>query len=130
MTIREDFQPAIEEFITDLHAFATGSYLRPGETEYWEAPFDAEVLPQLQSILERYLDALDALVADPPAEELVAVAATCVTELATFNDNQEGAVIEPEEQASIRAIMVDAAAQTGADDEALAELSDLEPERV
>lgn len=126
MTIRAEFQPTIDEFIDDLNQFASGAYLQEGETEFWDEPYDPKVLPQLKSILERMLDGLDVLPDDPPADALTAVVNKSITELAAFNRKNEGAVIEPEEREVIDKLIYDAAAATGADDEALAELPDFE----
>lgn len=126
MTIRSEFQPTVDEFIDDLHQFATGSYLSEGETEFWEAPFDASALTQLRAILERLLDALDVLPADPPADALTAVVSTSYKELTAFNRAHGDAVIEPEEREEIAKLVYEAAAATGADDEALGELPDFD----
>ena len=52
MTIRAEFQPTVDEFMSNLQSFATGDYLKEEEKEFWEAPFDAAVLPRLRTILE------------------------------------------------------------------------------
>lgn len=126
MTIRAEFQPTVDEFIDDLTQFATGSYLQEGETEFWEEPYDPKVLAELKTILERLLDGLDVLPDDPPGEALTAVVQKSLAELSAFNQRNEGAVIEPEERQIIDKLIYDAAAATGADDDALAELPDLE----
>lgn len=126
MTIRAEFQPTVDEFIDDLNEFASGSYLQEGETEFWEQPFDPKALPELKTILERLLDGLDKLPDDPPAEALTAVVNKSLGDLSKFNRKHEGAVIEPEERQVISKLIYDAAAATGADDEALSELPDLE----
>ncbi|AKK11098.1 hypothetical protein [Corynebacterium uterequi] len=126
MTIRSDFQPTVDEFIDDLHEFATGSYLVEGETEFWEQPFDPVALPELKRLLERLLDGLDALPADAPADILVTLVSQEVTALEEFNERHDGAVIEPEEWATIRELIANAAAETGATEDALAELDNLE----
>lgn len=126
MTIRVEFQPVIDEFITDLTSFATGSYLKDDEKEFWEQPFDATVLPELKSLLEKLLDTLDALPADPTAETLAAVVQVSIDELEEFNTRHHGAVLEPEEKQELGELIHDASAATGADDEALAELPEFE----
>lgn len=126
MTIRSQFQPAVDEFIGDLHEFATGAYLKEGETEFWEEPFDPAALPELKGILERLLDALDVLPDDPPGDLLAAVVQKFAGELNAFNDRQHGAVVEQEEHQFIDKLVYESAAATGADDEALGELPDLE----
>ena len=76
MTIRAEFQQNVDDFITELTEFATGSYLKADEKEFWDQPFDPAVLPELKTILEELLDALDILPADPPAEALVTVSSS------------------------------------------------------
>lgn len=126
MTIRSEFQPTVNEFISDLEQFATGSYLKPDEKEFWDQPFDPAVLPELKGILEKLLDALDLLPDDPAADTLVAVVQRSVDEITEFNERHNGAVIEPEEKAELAELIHDAAAATGADDAALAELPELD----
>lgn len=126
MTIRSEFQPSVDEFIDDLHSFATGSYLQEGETEFWEAPFDAKCLPELKKILEDMLNALEGLPDDPPGEDLAKVVNHTIDQLDRFNTRHEDAVLEPEEKEQINKLFFDAAASTGADDEALSELPEFE----
>ncbi|MDR7329351.1 hypothetical protein [Corynebacterium guangdongense] len=122
MTIRSDFQSDVDQFIATLTEFATGSYLQEGETEFWEAPFDAKALPELKSILEKMLDALELLPDDPDGEALATVVNASVDRLRAFNSRHEDAILEPEEWEEIQELIVAAAGATGADDEALAEL--------
>lgn len=126
MTIRAEFQPTVDEFISNLNSFATGDYLKPDEKEFWDQPFDPEVLPELRSILEKLLDALDVLPADPTAETLVKVVQVTVDDLVDFNTKNHDAVLEPEEMAELNELIHDASAATGADDEALAELPEID----
>lgn len=122
MTIRSDFQADVDRFIADLTEFATGSYLKEGETEFWEAPFDVKALPELKSILEKMLDALELLPDDPDGQALATVVNASFERLRTFNSKHEDAVLEPEEWEEIQGLIASAAAATGADDDALAEL--------
>ena len=122
MTIRSDFQSDVDQFIATLTEFATGSYLQEGETEFWEAPFDPAALPELKGILEKMLDALELLPDDPDGEALATVVNASADRLRTFNSRHEDAILEPEEWEEIQELIVAAAAATGADDEALAEL--------
>ncbi|MFR9930549.1 hypothetical protein ACL1IY_11030, partial [Corynebacterium striatum] len=85
MSIRVDFQPNIDEFISNLEFFATGSYLKEDEKEFWEAPFDAAALPELRTIVEKLFDDLDALPDDPDGPTLTAVINRSVEELGAFN---------------------------------------------
>ncbi|MCS5479490.1 hypothetical protein NYP18_07450 [Corynebacterium sp. YIM 101645] len=126
MTIRAEFQPTVDEFLSNLHSFATGDYLKPDEKEFWEQPFDPAVLPELRGILEKFLDALDVLPADPTADTLVKVVQVTVDALVAFNERNHDAVLEPEETAELNELIHDASAATGADDEALAELPEID----
>ena len=91
MSIRADFQPTVDEFISDLKSFATGDYLKEEEKEFWEAPFDASVLPELRGYLEQMLDGLDALPDDPDGPQLLSVLSKTVRKLANFNRAQHDA---------------------------------------
>ena len=126
MTIRAEFQQNVDDFITELTEFATGSYLTANEKEFWDQPFDPAVLPELKTILEELLDALDILPADPPAEALVTVVQKAVDKLEAFNRAHEDAVLEPEETSVLNELIHDASAATGADDEALSELPEID----
>ncbi|MDY3127581.1 MAG: hypothetical protein SOW59_05555 [Corynebacterium sp.] len=126
MSIRESFQPNIEEFIGDLRSFATGDYLQADEKEFWDEPFDAAVLPELQKILERFVAAIDDLGADPTSEQLNAVVGSFLSELEQFNSSNHDAVLEPEEKEELNSLIAEVAAATGADDEALSNLPEFE----
>ncbi|OFT35684.1 hypothetical protein HMPREF3169_02850 [Corynebacterium sp. HMSC08C04] len=126
MSIRADFQPTVDEFISNLESFATGSYLKGEEKEFWEAPFDAGVLPELRSIVEKLLDDLDALPDDPDGQSLTASVNKSVEKLAAFNRKNADAVLEPEEKEELSELIYNASAATGADDEALAQLPELD----
>lgn len=126
MSIRADFQPNVDEFISDLKSFATGDYLKEEEKEFWEAPFDANVLPELRGHLEQMLDGLDALPDDPDGPQLVTVLSKTVRKLADFNRAQQDAVLEPEEKEELSELIYNASAATGADDEALSQIPELD----
>lgn len=125
-SIRAQFQPEVDEFIDDLTTFATGSYLTEDDKDLWEEPFDPAALPQLKAMLEGFLEVLDQLGDDPEGEQLAAVTAPFYAQLDEFNESYAGAVLEPEEKADIEALVFRAAAATGATDEALRELPELE----
>lgn len=125
-SIRAQFQPEVDEFIDDLNTFASGSYLNEEDKDLWEEPFDPGVLPDLKHLLEKFLDALDVLVDDPAGEQLAKVVAPFYDNLTQFNAQHADAVLEPEEKADIETLVFRAAAATGATDEALAELPELE----
>ncbi|ALC05871.1 hypothetical protein CDES_07290 [Corynebacterium deserti GIMN1.010] len=116
MSIRANFQPSVNEFISTLEEFATGSYLKEDEKEFWDQPFDVKALPELQSILENYLDSLDALGEAPDLDAVNASAQNTLDALEKFNAKHHDAVVEPEEKEEISKLMFDAAKQTGADD--------------
>lgn len=126
MTIRAEFQPTVDEFITTLTDFSTGSYLKEDEKEFWDQPFDPAVLPELTAILERLLDALDVLPDDPTGEMLSSVVQVSIDELEEFNTRHADAVLEPEEKQELNELIHDASAATGADDEALSSLPELD----
>ncbi|MBE7364787.1 hypothetical protein INS43_06260 [Corynebacterium aurimucosum] len=126
MTIRAEFQPTVDEFMSNLQSFATGDYLKEEEKEFWEAPFDAAVLPRLRTILESFLDDMDKLPDDPEGSLLSAAVRPTVDKLAAFNQENADAVLEPEEQEELTELIHSASAATGADDEALAQLPELD----
>ena len=125
-SIRAQFQSDVDEFIDDLTTFASGSYLNEEDKELWDEPFDPAVLPELKHLLEMFLDALDLVGDDPEAEQLVKVVGPFYENLQAFNEKNADAVLEPEEKADIENLVFRAAAATGATDEALAELPELE----
>lgn len=125
-SIRVQFQPDVDEFIDDLTTFASGSYLNDEDKGLWEEPFDPAVLPELKHLLEMFLDALDLLGDDPEGEQLAKVVGPFYENLGEFNEKNADAVLEPEEKADIETLVFRAAAATGATDEALAELPELE----
>lgn len=126
MTIRAEFQPTVDEFMSNLQSFATGDYLKEDEKEFWEAPFDAVVLPRLRTILESFLDDMDKLPDDPEGSLLSAAVQPTVDKLAAFNQENADAVLEPEEKEELTEFIHSASAATGADDEALAQLPELD----
>lgn len=126
MSIRVGFQPNIDEFISNLESFATGSYLKEDEKEFWEAPFDAAALPELRTIVEKLFDDLDALPDDPDGPTLTAVINRSVEELGAFNRKNADAILEPEEKEELTELIYNASAATGADDDALSQLPELD----
>lgn len=126
MTIREQLQDDVDEFISDLKTFATGSYLREEDKELWDEPFDPAVLPELKEKIEAFLDALELLGDDPDGQRLSQVVGPFYASLEEFNAAHADAVLEPEEKADLESLVFRAAAATGADDEALGELPEFE----
>lgn len=126
MTIRDQFQSDVDEFIDDLTTFATGSYLKEDDKELWEEPFDPAVLPDLKKLVEGYLDALELIGDDPDGDKLLSVVEPFFGSLHDFNVKHADAVLEPEEKADLQELAYRAAAATGADDEALNSLPELD----
>lgn len=126
MTIRAEFQPQVDEFISNLESFATGSYLKEDEKEFWDQPFDPKVLPALRTILEQLLDELDSLPDDPAGPTLVAAVTPYIDKLRAFNRANEDAVLEPEEKADLTSLVYSAAAASGAEEEALNQLPEFD----
>ncbi|GAB3591532.1 hypothetical protein GCM10027580_05400 [Corynebacterium faecale] len=126
MSIRATFQPTVNEFITTLEEFGTGSYLKEDEKEFWDEPFDVKALPELRSILENYLDSLDKMGKGPDQDTLNAAAQSTLDELDKFNTRYHDAVIEPEEKEEISELLFDAAKLTGADDLSLESFPEFE----
>ncbi|MEJ5996736.1 hypothetical protein [Corynebacterium sp. H130] len=126
MSIRADFQPEVDEFLSNLEEFATGSYLREDEREFWDQPFDPAVLPELRTILEAFLDELDALPAEPDADAVTALVGATVSAIDAFNAKHEDAVVEPEEREELNAMFRKAVAASPADADAISSLPELE----
>lgn len=126
MSIRATYQPQIDEFMSNLESFATGDYLNEDEKEFWDQPFDPKQLPTLRNIIERLFDAFDAIPDDPTGSQLKSSVAPFLEELEAFNRKNEDAIIEPEEKQELNELIAQAAAETGADDEALNELPELD----
>lgn len=126
MSIRATYQPQIDEFLSNLESFATGDYLNEEEKEFWDQPFDPKALPALRAILERLFDAFDAIPDDPTGSQLKSAVTPFLDELEVFNRKNEDAIIEPEEKQELNELIAQAAADTGADDEALSELPELD----
>lgn len=124
--LRTLFQPDVDEFIDDLRIFATGEYLQEQDLALWEAPFDSSVLPELQEILEIFLDTAP-LVAQPIDDATIEDLFTGLDRnLEEFNAKYQYAVLEPEEMADIEGLFAKVAAQLGADPTTVQELFDRE----
>ncbi|QTH58808.1 hypothetical protein J5O04_08145 [Corynebacterium hindlerae] len=126
MTIRTQFQSDVDEFISDLQEFASGSYLREEEREFWDQPFDPAVLPQLREILEAFLDSLDALPEGADADTVNQLVGTTISAIDEFNAQHADAVVEPEEREELNALFRKAVAASAASNEALSSLPELE----
>lgn len=119
MITRQEF---IEQFVHDLHCYATGSYLRETDKEFWEQPFDPQVLPELKALLERFLSD----VANLTAGDAVTRAVTLIHDLNAFNRRHADAVIEPEEEEELTTFIQDVLYERGVDEEMLKTLPEFE----
>ncbi|QGU02021.1 hypothetical protein CKALI_05755 [Corynebacterium kalinowskii] len=126
MTIRAEFQAEVDEFIANLEEFATGSYLREDEREFWDQPFDPAVLPELRTILEAFLDELDALPVEPDPDAVTSLVGTTVSAIDAFNAKNADAVVEPEEREELNAMFRKAVASSPANAEVISSLPELE----
>lgn len=126
MTIRETFQPTVDEFISNLEEFSTGSYLREEEREFWDQPFDPAVLPELRAILEGFLGKLDALKPQPDRDAITQVVGQVISDIDAFNAKHADAVIEPEERQELNELLRKAVAETETDADVMDGLPELE----
>lgn len=101
-------QQLLDEFLADLHTFATGSYLQPQELEFWEPPYPVEALDKLRTLLETKLAQLTT------AGESVPVLQELLVALIRFNDQYLGAVLEQEEIPGLLDILTAALQQADA----------------
>lgn len=126
MSIRESMQASVDEFIANLESYATGSYLRENEKEFWEQPFDPAVLPELRSIVEAFLDSLDRLGDEPSQEAIHGVVNGFIDRTQAFDDTNAGAVIEPEEENDLNLFIHRALETGGFDEETIASTPEFE----
>ena len=126
MSIRESMQASVDEFIANLESYATGSYLRENEKEFWEQPFDPAVLPELRSIVEAFLDSLDRLGDEPSQEAIHGVVNGFIDRTQAFDDTNAGAVIEPEEENDLNLFIHRALEAGGFDEETIASTTEFE----
>ncbi|AKE41227.1 Uncharacterised protein [Corynebacterium kutscheri] len=99
MNLSTQFRPIIDEFIANLETFATGSYLKEEEREFWEQPFDPAALPRLRALLEAFLSKVETTNVDETSA--ITLTTQFFTRLSDFNAEYADAVIEPEEQEEI-----------------------------
>lgn len=119
MTPHQEF---IEEFMSTLTDYATGSYLREHEKEFWEQPFPPEALPELRKLLEKFL--YDAAALD--AEGLLTRAGGLIADLNALNFKYADAIIEPEEERELTAFIHQILTDAGVDEEGLKALPEFE----
>ncbi|MBC3185554.1 hypothetical protein H7347_03015 [Corynebacterium sp. zg-331] len=120
--VRSEFEPAIEQFLTDLTTFVSGAYLHEEEKDRWDQPFDPDALEELGTILHTLLDRVEG---ESPQAVPVFLRAT-IAELHAFNDKHHGAVLEPEEYAELNDLFTALARTAGVPEEALNDLPILE----
>ncbi|WP_282938628.1 hypothetical protein [Corynebacterium auriscanis] len=75
---------ALAEFTDNIRAMATGSYLRPEDREFWEAPYPESVADQADSIVRDALAAAVGVAARQPAD-LARLAADSQVDAALLN---------------------------------------------
>ncbi|MBZ8177789.1 hypothetical protein GP475_05955 [Corynebacterium poyangense] len=122
MSIRESFQPTVDEFISDLTTFATGSYLREEEKTHWDQPFDPAAIPLVRSALEEYLSSLESLAGRPDVDAICGAINTAVNKLVRINEDYANAIIEPEEIEQLNDFFKNSALEAGLDSDALGQL--------
>ena len=113
MADREKSNALIAEFIANLSVFATGSYLRDHEKEFWEPPFDVAALTEVQALLEQYVQTVsnradELLHAQSPEDAHQAFTAGLFGlyhDLAMLNSEYHDAVLEVEEEREIEEIL-------------------------
>ena len=97
-------------FLDTLTAMATGSYLRPEEREFWEAPYPPAVTAEAAEILRR----LSGEVRQDPTEISLAVI-SAYGALTALSDRYGGAVFEDEEVEDFRGVVAALAEENGED---------------
>ncbi|MBC2681555.1 hypothetical protein GSS87_03950 [Corynebacterium sp. 4HC-13] len=120
-------------FVDNLHAMATGSYLRKEDREFWEAPYPETVVGEARVIVDSLVDAISRIPRLSEDEQKVLAASTDVLQEASENktpsepdqitravvaavspiiedllrlsDKYEGAVLEDEELEDLDALL-------------------------
>lgn len=113
MADREKVNELIAEFTANLSCFATGSYLRDHEKEFWEPPFDAAAIPKVRGLLDQYVQAVGHLVDELIREDIPEYAHQefifslfgLYCDLAQLNAQYHYAVLEAEEEKDIEEIL-------------------------
>lgn len=129
-------------FVDNLHAMATGSYLRKEDREFWEAPYPEAVVGEARVIVDSLVDAISripqlseseqkALAAstdvlqetsenNPPSEPdqitrvVVAAVSPIIGDLLLLSDKYEGAILEDEELEDLDTLLRALCAECGA----------------
>lgn len=102
---------ARHEFVDNLNAMATGSYLREEDREFWEAPFPVSAVDEAAEILQRLVSGVRA----DPTGEVVLQVISAHDALRALSDRHSGAVYEDEEVTDFRALVTVLCEEVGAD---------------
>lgn len=102
---------ARRDFVENLSAMATGSYLRDEDREFWEPPYPESVVSEAAEILQRLVAGVRA---DPTGEVVLQVMAAHDA-LRALSDRHDGAVYEEEEFADFRTLITLLCEEVGAD---------------
>ena len=106
------FSDQLETFIEDLTTFATGSYLKDDEQEFWEAPYPVGAVTELGILLRNWASAAQGL----SLTDYNAAIVVLRDKLDEINDAYEGALIEQEEAAELDDLIVAHARSEGHDE--------------
>lgn len=107
----------VEQFVADLHTYASGAYLREEDKEFWDPPYDPAALVTLRALLEEFVHAEPSTVAD---------GAALIEQLCEFNRAYGYAVIELEEEAELMGFIHRVLTQVGVSEEELKALPEFE----
>ncbi|MCQ9370255.1 hypothetical protein NQ024_03145 [Corynebacterium sp. 35RC1] len=86
----------LDDLLATLEAVATGSYLRPEERQYWEQPFPANAVGELEAILRGFLKQTYEVGVDPSQ-----TTAELIETLDAFNERYFWMVIDNEEEVEL-----------------------------
>lgn len=133
MTSRFQCEDSIAEFISDLRAFATGSYLQKDELEWWEPPFEVSAVSEIDALFQDFAQALIPMarhsnsrsedqIASLAHLDFVARVGVLFSDIDAVNHAYGYAVIETEEYADLQHIIEKAAEDIGLTAEEIADL--------
>lgn len=107
----------IDKLVADLRMFATGSYLQPGEREFWEPLFDEAVADQVGEALREATAGIDqaaALAVDKREEAATQAVENCLQRVSEIEHAHGGSIFD-EELDEIFAIINSATQAAGLD---------------
>lgn len=113
-TVNTTITSARDAFLDNLHAMATGSYLREEDKEFWEAPYPVSVVNEARVTLDTLIDASKSAGRDD-AESFHAALTRAVRELTELSDKHDGAVLEDEEIEDFTTLVRALCSEVGAD---------------